>query len=76
MPHAPRLSLSDARTAEACCEDAGLVMVRLGQILPLLIEAVETDRGWVQDFAAEKVAISTDLYELLRFYAHRRESVA
>lgn len=48
--------------------------VPLGAILPQLVEAVLTRRAWLDDFADEKLTISTDLYEVL--LAARRQRPA
>lgn len=44
------------------------VTVRLAEIFPLLADALATDRTWLHDFGDEKIAISTDLYELITAY--------
>lgn len=47
------------------------VTVSLGDILPLLADAVQSDRTWLRDFEDDEVTISSDLHEVLlayRFY--------
>ena len=47
------------------------VTVSLGEILPLLADAVQSDRTWLHDFDDDDVTISADLHEVLlayRFY--------
>ncbi len=46
------------------------VRLRLGQILPLLADAVRCERTWLSDFADDEVSISADLYEVLLAYQH------
>lgn len=48
------------------------VHVALGEILPLLVDAVRQERTWLDDFAGDEVAISADLYEVLLAYQHCR----
>jgi hypothetical protein len=55
---------------------ADAVTVPLGEILPLLAEAVQSRRTWLEDFATDEVTISTDLYEVLLAYQHYRRPSA
>lgn len=50
------------------CRDR--VTVPLGEIFPLLAEAVRSKRTWLQDFEDDKITISTDLYEVILAYQH------
>lgn len=52
------------------------VEVTLGEILPLLTDAVQSDRTWLRDFAKDEVTISMDLYEVLLAYQHYRRPSA
>lgn len=52
------------------------VKVQLGEILPLLADAVQSDRTWLQDFSDDEVTISMDLYEVLLAYQYYRRPVA
>ena len=52
------------------------VTVPLGEILPLLAEAVQSRRTWLDDFATDDVTISTDLYEVILAYQHYRRPSA
>jgi len=44
------------------------ITVRLADLLPLLIEASQKNRAWVQDFGDDKVTVSQDLYEVVLAY--------
>ena len=44
------------------------VSIPLGKIVPLLIDAGENDRAWLNDFSADLVRIDADLYEVLLAY--------
>lgn len=48
------------------------VRVPLGEVLPLLADAVASDRTWLSDFADEEIAVSSDLYDVLQAYRHFR----
>jgi hypothetical protein len=52
------------------------VSVPLMEVLPLLADAVRSERTWVQDFANDEVTISMDLYEVLLAYQHYRRPSA
>ncbi|MBX3431938.1 MAG: hypothetical protein KF847_01195 [Pirellulales bacterium] len=57
-----------AKTAEG----APCVKVALSEVLPLLAEAANARRTWLEDFADDEVTISTDLYEVLLAYQYYR----
>jgi len=44
------------------------VSVSVRSIVPLLMEAAENDRTWLQDFADDPVRIDADLYDVLLAY--------
>lgn len=46
--------------------------VPLGEILPALVDAVNSRKAWIHDFADEPVTISTDLFEVLLAYQELR----
>ncbi|TWT96694.1 hypothetical protein Pla108_24680 [Botrimarina colliarenosi] len=46
------------------------------QILPLLADAIQSQRTWLADFANDEVTVSADLYEVLMAYQHFRRPVA
>ncbi len=54
----------------------GTVSVELGEVLPLLAEAVRSNRTWLRDFEGDEITISTDLYEVILAYQHYRRPVA
>jgi hypothetical protein len=49
---------------------AQTVTVPLGEVLPLLADAVNSRRTWLADFANDDITISTDLYEVILAYQH------
>lgn len=52
------------------------VRTTLGEILPLLADAVANNRTWLTDFEADEVTISSDLHDVLQAYRHFRRPVA
>ena len=52
------------------------VTVPLGEIFPLLADALRSGRCWLDDFADDEITISTDLYELILAYEHYRRPSA
>jgi hypothetical protein len=52
------------------------VTVSFGEILPLIVDAVESQRTWLTDFELDDVTISRDLYEVLSAYQYFRRPTA
>lgn len=52
------------------------VSVRLGEVLPLLADAVRSERTWLRDFEQDEITISTDLYEVILAYQYYRRPSA
>jgi hypothetical protein len=48
----------------------------LGEVLPLLADAVASRRTWLSDFEDDKITISADLYEVLLAYQYYRHPAA
>jgi hypothetical protein len=46
------------------------VTMSVSDVLPLLAEAVRSDRTWLRDFAEDEITISSDLYEVLLAFQH------
>lgn len=51
---------------------ANTVKVSLGEILPLLADAVASSRTWLTDFEGDEITISSDLHDVLQAYRHFR----
>ena len=66
----PDLTLRDFSVVEESA-DRG-VQVTLGEILPLLADAVASNRTWLADFADDEITISSDLHDVLQAYRHFR----
>lgn len=54
----------------------GTVTVRVGEVLPLLADAVASQRTWLGDFKDDEITISDDLYEVLLAYQYYRHPAA
>ncbi len=52
------------------------VSVPLVEILPLLADAVQSERTWLRDFEDDEITISMDLYEVILAYQHYRRPSA
>lgn len=61
-----------AATAVTAAPAATTVRVTLSDVLPLLADAVASDRTWLQDFADDEIEISADLHDVLQAYRHFR----
>lgn len=67
---------TDACSVSQSQEQRDTVSVSLGEILPLLADAVRSQRTWLADFEDDEVSISTDLYECILSYRHHRRPSA
>jgi hypothetical protein len=52
------------------------VTVPLGEILPMLADAVGSNRTWLRDFMGDDVTVTSDLYEVILAYQHYRRPSA
>lgn len=52
------------------------VTVNVGEVLPLLADAVASRRTWLTDFEDDEITISADLYEVLLAYQYYRHPAA
>jgi hypothetical protein len=50
------------------------VTVRLRDLLPPLIDAVESNRAWLKDFGDDLVSVPQDLYEVVLAYQSMRQA--
>jgi hypothetical protein len=62
----------EALTGPATIPMRDEVKLTLGEVLPLLADAVKSGRAWVDDFGDDPITISSDLYEVLLAYKHFR----
>jgi hypothetical protein len=67
----------DGAGVGAAAKDARqTVTVPLGEVLPLLADAVQSERTWLGDFEDDELTISMDLYEVILAYQHYRRPSA
>lgn len=62
------------RPASTC--SSATVTVDIGEVLPLLADAVASRRTWLSDFEDDQITISADLYEVLLAYRYFRHPAA
>lgn len=65
-----------ATGAPAATKHEHTVQLRLGEIFPLLADAVRSERTWLRDFEDDEITISMDLYEVILAYQHCRRPSA
>ncbi len=63
-----------SREAQETEVQAPTVRVSLGDLLPLITLAQRYNYLWLQDFLEDEVAITPDLYEVLRAFRGQRPS--
>ena len=66
-------TLEERKTVSA---DLNHVTVSVGEVLPLLADALASRRTWLRDFEDDEMTISADLYEVLLAYRHYRRPSA
>jgi hypothetical protein len=50
--------------------------VNVGEVLPLLADAIASERTWLSDFENDEITITADLYEVLLAYQYYRHPAA
>jgi hypothetical protein len=71
-PEIDSVSLGLVGTVPATAPAPNTVRTTLGDILPLLADAVANQRTWLGDFADDELEISADLHDVLQAYRHFR----
>jgi hypothetical protein len=67
---------SIAAPAKAAKNCSNQVTVSVDEVLPLLADAVASQRTWLKDFRDDEITISADLYEVLLAYQYFRRPSA
>jgi hypothetical protein len=67
---APGAKAAKTTSGKAC------VTMPLGEVLPLLADAVNSRRTWLGDFEDDDITVSADLYEVLLAYQYYRRPSA
>lgn len=55
-------------------KDDATVQISLHEMMETLLDAMQNERAWPDDFREENIAISTDLYEVISAYRRLRRS--
>ena len=63
-------------TVHASEERANTVTVSIGDVFPLLADALRNEHIWLRDFEDDEITISNDLYEVMLAYQHFRRPSA
>jgi hypothetical protein len=63
-------------TSSDTAVDPNQITVSVGEVLPLLADALASRRTWLRDFEHDEMTISADLYEVLLAYRHFRRPSA
>ena len=63
-------------TSPAATATLNQITVNVGEVLPLLADALASRRTWLRDFEQDEITISSDLYEVLLAYRHYRRPSA
>ena len=67
---------SDAPTLSKSEDGSAVVKASLAKILPMLADAFQSQRTWLEDFEDDEVTIPADLYEVLLAYQYFRRPSA
>lgn len=67
---------ADGTRAADTFPDSARLTLPMGDVLPLLADAVASNRTWLRDFRDDEITISTDLYEVLLSYQYFRRPSA
>ena len=52
------------------------VLIRLGDLLPIVTVAHRLNFAWLRDFLDDEIAVSGDLYEVMQSFSRRKPSPA
>jgi hypothetical protein len=67
---------SVAKPAASTAKHSSQISVSVSEVLPLLADAVASQRTWLKDFKDDEITISADLYEVLLAYQYFRRPSA
>jgi hypothetical protein len=67
---------SAAKPVATTAKHPSQISVSVGEVLPLLADAVASQRTWLKDFKDDEITISADLYEVLLAYQYFRRPSA
>lgn len=76
LPSHLKIYRGPAETPAAVHTDEDTVTVSVGEALPLIADAIASERTWLTDFEHDDITISRDLYEVLSAYQYFRRPSA
>jgi hypothetical protein len=62
----------ETKTSVRPASTPATVTVNVGEVLPLLADAIASERTWLSDFENDEITITADLYEVLLAYRYHR----
>ena len=66
----------ESKTSVRPASTPATVTVNVGEVLPLLADAIASERTWLSDFENDEITITADLYEVLLAYQYYRHPAA
>jgi len=66
------ISITQASSPKGKAPLSDHVTVCWGDILPWLVDAIQSKRSWVHDFDGDRIQISRDLHDVICAYRHYR----
>jgi hypothetical protein len=69
-------SEEETTTVQTSQQRADTVTVSVGDVFPVLADALRNKRSWLRDFEDDEITISNDLYEVVLAYQHFRRPSA
>ncbi len=76
LPSHLKIYRGPAETPAPAHADEDTVTVSVGEALPLIADAIASERTWLTDFEHDDIIISRDLYEVLSAYQYFRRPSA
>ena len=61
---------------EPAATDSKSVAVPLSKVVPLLLDAADNQRAWLDDFSDDLIQMNADLYEILLAYQQMKRRAA
>ncbi len=65
-----RFRIFTGSEGESAAAEPDRVTVPVGDIFPLLADALDDNRAWLDDFADEEITVSSDLYDVMMAYRY------
>lgn len=76
LPSYLKIYRGPAETSAEVHTEEDTVTVSVGEALPLIADAIASERTWLTDFEHDDITISRDLYEVLSAYQYFRRPSA